>query len=161
MVEAARAAAEAIGADRVGIRLSPYNTFNDLPAHDGTHEQYVTLAKGLRGLLYVHLVQNPHAGFAATAAAIREAFGGPVILNGGFDRERAEAALADGRTDLVSFGRPFIANPDLVDRLERGVDLAAPDPSTFYTPGPDGYVDYPTASATPSRTQAAAAAAPR
>lgn len=147
VVEVAHAVAEAIGGDRVGIRLSPFNTFNDLPEPDDPaelDEQYAMLARALRGLLYVHLVTTPHAQFPATARRIRDAFGGPIILNGGFELASAEDALRAGRADLISFGRPFIANPDLVRRFETGAALAAPRPETFYTPGPQGYVDYPT-----------------
>jgi len=143
VLEVANATGEAIGRDRVGMRLSPFNTFNDLPAYDETEEQYAHVARGLRGLLYVHLIGNPAPGFARAAERIRESFGGPVILNGGYDAERAEAALASGEADLVAFGRPFIANPDLVERIRRRAELAQPDPSTFYTPGAKGYVDYP------------------
>jgi N-ethylmaleimide reductase len=145
LAETAAAVADALGADRVGVRLSPFSTFNDLPHHDEIEAQYVEVARALRGLMYLHVVANPHDGFAATAAAMRRTFGGPVILNGNFDRARAEAALAADQADLISFGRPFIANPDLVRRLLDGVELAAPDPSTFYTPGAAGYTDYPTA----------------
>jgi N-ethylmaleimide reductase len=143
VAEVAQATAAAIGAERVGIRLSPYSTFNDLPAHDEVEEQYATLARDLRGLLYIHLVASPDPGFDTTARRIREAFGGPLILNGGYDRPRAEAALASGRADLVAFGRPFIANPDLVRRLQLNAPLAAPEYRTFYTPGAAGYTDYP------------------
>lgn len=143
VVEIADACGEAIGRDRVAIRISPFSTFNDLPAHAEVEAQYTMLAGALRGLLYVHMVTNTHADFAATAAAIRGAFGGPVMLNGGFDAVRAEAALAAGDAELVSFGRPFIANPDLVGRLQRGAALASPEPATFYTAGARGYVDYP------------------
>jgi N-ethylmaleimide reductase len=143
VAEVARATADAIGAERVGIRLSPYNGYNDMPAHAEVEEQYTALARALRGLLYVHLVANPDPGFDSTARRIREAFGGPLILNGGFDRERAESTLAAGSADLVAFGRPFIANPDLVRRLELNAPLATPEYRTFYTPGPQGYTDYP------------------
>jgi N-ethylmaleimide reductase len=143
VTEVARASADAIGPERVGIRLSPHGTFNDLPAHADVDATYTTLARELRGLVYLHLVGNPHAGFGETARAIRAAFEGPIILNGGLDRDRAQAALDAGQADLFAFGRPFIANPDLVRRLQRGVTLAAPNPDTFYTPGPEGYVDYP------------------
>jgi N-ethylmaleimide reductase len=68
------------------------------------------------------------------------------MLNGGYDRARAEADIARGQGQLVSFGRPFISNPDLVHRLEVGAKLAEPDPQTFYAPGAEGYVDYPTLS---------------
>ncbi|MBL0695703.1 alkene reductase [Comamonas sp. JC664] len=143
VAEVAQASAEAIGAERVGIRLSPYNTFNDLPPHDAVTAQYAALAPSLKGLLYVHVMSNPHEGFAETARVIRDGFGGPIILNGGFTRDSAQVALEAGRADLVSFGRPFIANPDLVSRMQRGAELAAPQFQSFYTPGPQGYVDYP------------------
>ena len=142
VVEVADACGEAIGRDRVAVHLSPFSTFNDLPQHDEVHAQHTSLARALRGLLYVHLVSSAHDGFSTTAEAIRDAFGGPVMHNGGFDADRAEATIAGGRAELVSFGRPFIANPDLVERMKRGALLAAPEPATFYTPGARGYVDY-------------------
>jgi N-ethylmaleimide reductase len=143
VVETARAAAHAIGAERVGIRLSPHGTFNDLPPYPEVHATYAALAEALEGLLYVHLVGSTHADYADTARAIRAAFKGTVIHNGGFDGPRAREALARGDADLIAFGRPFIANPDLVERLRRGAPLAAPDPATFYSAGAEGYVDYP------------------
>lgn len=143
VLEAVDAAAAAIGRDRVAIRLSPYNTFNDLPIYDETEAQYLELARALRGVLYVHLVQSRHAGYAAAEEGIRRAYGGPIVLNGGFDRDSAETAISQGRADLISFGRPYIANPDLVRRLREGSPLATPDHTTFYTPGATGYTDYP------------------
>ena len=110
--------------------------------YDEVHAQYATLARSLRGLLYVHLVASRDEGFPATLGAIREAFGGPIMLNGGFDRARADATIASGQADLVSFGRPFIANPDLVARMMHGRRDRCADPDTFYTPGPAGYVNY-------------------
>jgi len=74
---------------------------------------------------------------------MRQAFDGPFILAGGFDSSTAEGALAAGHADLIAFGRPFIANPDLVERMKLGASLSAPDNSTFYTPGSKGYTDYP------------------
>jgi NADH:flavin oxidoreductase / NADH oxidase family len=103
-------------------------------------------SNGLMRDYYVHLVANASPGFEKTATAVREGFGGLIVRNGGFDADRAELALAEGRAELVSFGRPFIANPDLVDRMKLGASLSAPDPTTFYTPGAQGYVDYPSAS---------------
>lgn len=144
VVEAAQRAAEAIGADRVGIRLSPYNTFNDLPVYDAVDETYVGLARALRGLVYLHVVQSANEGFGRTATAMREAFGGTTILNGGFDRAKGDEAIASGRADLVSFGRPFISNPDLPGRLRKGATLAEPRADLFYTPGREGYLDYAT-----------------
>lgn len=146
-LEVARGAAEAIGAERVGLRLSPYNTFNGMPLYDSIEETYRLLAGALPKLAYVHLVVAQDPAFPAAAAAIRSAFGGTIVLNGGFDRARAEAALDSGEADLIAFGRAFIANPDLVRRLERGAPLATPAAETFYTPGPEGYVDYPAGAA--------------
>jgi N-ethylmaleimide reductase len=78
---------------------------------------------------------------------LRKTFKGLYILAGGFDRERAETALREGRADLIAFGRPFLANPDLVARLQANAPLNAPDMSTFYVPGAKGYTDYPTLAA--------------
>ena len=144
------AIAAAIGADRVGIRVSPYGAFNDVTPHPETHAQHVHLAGALRplGLAYIHVVDHSAMGAPAvdpaTKAAIRAAFDGAVILSGGYDRARAEADLAEGKGELVAFGRPYLANADLVTRLARRAELNAPDFSTFYTPGEAGYVDYPT-----------------
>jgi len=84
---------------------------------------------------------------AATVALIcsrfRQAGGKNIILSGGYDRARAEADLTEGAADLIAFGRPFIANPDLVQRMEKGAPLAEADQMTFYTPGLAGYNDYP------------------
>jgi N-ethylmaleimide reductase len=80
---------------------------------------------------------------ASTVDAVRAAYHGVLMLAGDFDRERAEAALAAGRADLIAFGRPFIANPDLPRRLRERLPLAAFDPGTLYTPGAPGYADYP------------------
>lgn len=143
VVETARAAADAIGSERVGIRLSPHGTFNDLPPHAEVRPTHAALAAQLKGLLYVHLVGSGHPDYAETARAVRAAFGGTVIHNGGFDGARAQEALARGDAELIAFGRPFIANPDLVERLRRGAPLATPDSATFYSAGAEGYVDYP------------------
>lgn len=132
---------QAIGSDRVGIRLSPFVTFNDL-SEVPEEEQYRLLARSLPDLAYVHVVDHAHADYPKTLAAIREEFAGPLIRNGGYDLARAEQTLSDGQAELISFGRPFIANPDLVARFKAQVKLAEPDPSTFYTPGARGYVDY-------------------
>ena len=75
---------------------------------------------------------------------LRAAFKGVFILAGGFDRASAESALSAGRADLIAWGRPFISNPDLVERMQAQAPLNPPDMSTFYTPGPKGYTDYPT-----------------
>ena len=79
---------------------------------------------------------------APTRAALRTGFKGTYVLSGGYDRARAEADLVEGKGDLVAFGRPFLANPDLVQKLATGAALTAPDFGTFYTPGERGYTDY-------------------
>ena len=150
VLEVARAAVAAIGADRVGIRLSPYGVVNAAGAYDGVDEQYIELVAELSrlGLLYVHVLDHSAMGTppvpVGIKAALRAAFDGSFIAAGGFDKTSAEQALKGGQADLVAFGRPFIANPDLVERLHRDAPLNAPDPATFYTPGAKGYTDYST-----------------
>jgi N-ethylmaleimide reductase len=152
--EVARAAADAIGPERVGIRVSPYGVLNDMGgAFEGLEAQYGELSTGLGslGLAYVHLVDHSSMGapkpelstVGLVCANFRAAGGRAVILSGGYDRERAEADVSSGAADLVAFGRPFLANPDLVERLKAGALLNEPDPATYYTAGPEGYTDYP------------------
>jgi N-ethylmaleimide reductase len=143
VVEVARATAEAIGNQRLGIRLSPHGTFNDLPPYAEVEATYTALARELRGLVYVHLVGNPHESFEQTTNAIRGAFGGTLIASGGFDLERAEATLAAKQADLIAFGKPFISNPDLTRRFQTKAPLAAANVDLFYTAGIEGYADYP------------------
>lgn len=143
VLEVAKATADAIGPEKVAIRLSPHGTFNDLPEAEGVDEQYQVLAEGLRDLVYVHVVGSPHPDFAATRALIHKTYGGPLMVNGGFEQASAEEVLESGEADLVSFGRLFLANPDLVERFLAKAPLNEPKPDTFYTAGPEGYVDYP------------------
>ena len=148
-LEVIRATTAAIGADRVGVRLSPYGAFNATGAFDGVEQQYLELVGALSaaGLLYVHVLDHSAMGAPAIPAefkrALRAAFDGPFILAGGFDAASAEAALQAGQADLVAFGRAMLANPDLVERMRRGAALNAPDMATFYTAGAAGYTDYP------------------
>lgn len=145
----AQAAAEAIGADKVGIRLSPYGVFNGTGPFADVEPQTLALVNALSdlGLAYVHVLDHSAIGAPAVPATLkaqlRAAFKGPFILAGGFDKASAEKALAEGQADLIAFGRPFISNPDLVARMAAGVALTPPDVSTFYTPGAKGYTDYP------------------
>jgi N-ethylmaleimide reductase len=153
VLEVAAAVAIAIGADRTGIRLSPFGAFNDMISDEQTGAQYEALAVGLGKLklAYIHIVDHSSMGTPAVPQAvkdaIRKAFDGTIILSGGYDAARAETDLKSDKGELVAFGRHFIANPDLVKRLAEGTELSAPDPNTFYTPGEAGYTDYPTASA--------------
>jgi N-ethylmaleimide reductase len=148
-VEVARRTAAAIGADRLGMRISPYGAAGGMVADADTDALYERLAAELQaiGLVYLHLVDHSALGAppvpASMRSLLRRTFRNTLILAGGYDRAKAEAALDAGEGDLVGFGRPFISNPDLVTRLRQGHDLAAPNFATFYTPGPEGYVDYP------------------
>lgn len=148
-LEIAHATIAAIGRDRVGMRLSPYGVFNGSGEFAAVETQYLALAKALsaQGLLYIHLVDHSSMGAPPISAdfklKLRECFHGLFILSGGFDQARAEQALREKRGDLVAFGRPFLANPDLVARMRGNMPLNAPDNSTFYVPGAKGYTDYP------------------
>ena len=152
-LEVARATVAAIGADRVGIRLSPYGVFNGTGPFPEVESQFLALAAELStiGILYLHLVDHSAMGAPPVPAdfktRLRAGFNGLFILAGGFDRATAEAALREHRGDLIAFGRPFLANPDLVARLRAGAPLNALDMATFYTPGAKGYTDYPTLAA--------------
>ena len=153
VLEVVDAAIAAIGKDKVGIRLSPYGVFNDMPLYPEMEADYGYLEQKLdaAGLLYVHLVDHSSMGAPAVSdsikATFRSAFKGALILSGGYDAERAESDLAAGKADLIAVGRPFLANPDAVERIRTGAALNPPDFATFYTPGPKGYTDYPTLAA--------------
>jgi N-ethylmaleimide reductase len=150
VLEVVDAVVQAIGRDRVGIRLSPFGAFNDMPPYDGMEADYTELAHRLdeRGLLYIHLVDHSSMGAPAVPASMkstfREVFKGSLILSEGYDAARAERDIEDGRADLIAVGRPFLANPDLVERWRTGAPENTPDMDTFYTPGAHGYTDYPT-----------------
>jgi len=148
-LEIARAVTDAIGCDRVGLRVSPHGAFNGLTGGADTDAQYTELAVELSkiGIGYLHIVDHESMGAPpvspALKAALRASFRGTYILSGGYDLARANADLAAGKGDLVAFGRPFVSNPDLVAKLQTGAALRAPQPATFYTPGEAGYTDYP------------------
>ncbi|WP_029416930.1 alkene reductase [Brevundimonas bacteroides] len=152
MLEVVSAVVAVWGADRVGIRLSPSNGANGTMDSDPA-SVFVPAAKALRpfGLAYLHLIEGEpgtpmsiKGDAPPLAARIREAFAGPLMLNGGLTRELAEKAMSEGRADLVSVGVPVLANPDLVERWKRNGPLNAPDKATFYGGGAKGYTDYPT-----------------
>jgi len=152
-IDVADAVTKAIGPERVGIRLSPYGVFNGTGEFPEVQAQYFALAARLSALrlLYVHLVDHSSMGAPPVPAdfklKLRGSFDGVFILSGGFNRMTAEPALVEKRGDLVAFGRPMLANPDLVARMRQNAALNEPDPATFYTPGPKGYTDYPTLAA--------------
>lgn len=148
-LEVVDAVIKAIGKDKVGIRLSPYGVFNDMPLYDAMDADYTYLAQQLnaRGLVYIHLVDHSPMGAPKVPDSIkqmfRNVFKGSLILSGGYDAKRAEEDLAENKCDLIAVGRAFLANPDLVARWKTGAPENAVDMSTFYTPGPKGYTDYP------------------
>lgn len=150
VLEVAESVARAIGKERVGIRLSPYGVFNDMPVYPEMDEDYAYLAGRLSdlGLIYLHLVDHSAMGAPPVPEAIKRTLRGifkqSLILVGGYDAARAEQDLAAGHADLIAVGRAVLANPDLVARWQRGAPLNAADMDTFYTPGPKGYTDYPT-----------------
>lgn len=149
VLETAAEVAAAIGPERVGIRLSPFSTFNDMKLYDEVEAQYrfvVTRLSELK-IAYVHLVLTPDPRAREFSNELRRLFSGTLIKNSGFDAETAEQALSAHEADLISFGRPFLANPDLVERFRLKAPLATPDFSLLYTPGPKGYSDYPPRSA--------------
>lgn len=148
-LEVARATVAAIGAERIGIRLSPHGALNGTGGFADVDAQYLDLTRSLSGLglQYVHLLDHSAMGAppvpAELKARLREAFKGVFILAGGFDRAGAEAALEAGQADLIAFARDFLANPDLVERMRTNAGLNPLDMSTFYTPAAKGYTDYP------------------
>jgi len=147
ILETAARVAEAIGADKLGIRFSPYSTLGDLPTYspDAVDETYRYLARELNGIgiAYIHISSNPGIP-QKTFDSIRAAFSNTIILCNGVTPENAESVLAKGFADIVAFGRSFLANPDLVSRIENNALLNPVDFVTLYTPGEKGYTDYAT-----------------
>ena len=149
VLKVAEAVIVAIGKDKVGIRLSPFGVFNDMPLYDAMEADYTYLAQELnaRGLAYIHLVDHSSMGAPTVPetmkATFRKLFKGTLILSGGYDAARAESDLVANKGNLIAVGKPFLANPDLVARWKTGAAVNTPDMNTFYTPGPKGYTDYP------------------
>ncbi len=148
-LEVVDAVIDAIGAQRVGVRMSPHFTGHDIA--DGQAEEsalYLAREFTRRGIAYLHVAEPDWAGGPELRddfrQALREAFTGVLVFCGGYTAKTAEERIASGVADAVAFGRPFIANPDLVTRFAEGAALNKPDPSTFYGGGAHGYTDYPT-----------------
>ena len=137
-----------IGAARTGIRLSPVTPANDL-ADSNPQALFAYLMPRIDelGPVYVHFIEGatggPRDNIAFDYGAVRRAFRGAYIANNGYGQATAEEAVKSGRADLVAFGKPFISNPDLVERLRAGAPLNEPDVATFYGGGAKGYIDYP------------------
>ncbi|HRH50643.1 MAG TPA: alkene reductase [Panacibacter sp.] len=150
VIEVASAVAEAIGKDNTGIRLSPYGVASDMPHYPEIDATYDYLSKQLNELdiAYIHLVDHSAMGAPAVPIEIkkliRNNFKNSIILCGGYNKERAEADIESGLADLIAFGRPFINNPDLVERMANNWALStALHMDLFYTADEKGYTDYP------------------
>ncbi|MCR0983655.1 alkene reductase [Roseomonas populi] len=149
MLEVTQAVTDAIGADRTGIRLSPVTPANDARDSD-PFPLFKRAVEALApfNLAYLHMIEGATGGPRDVVpgfdyAALKAAFRGPYMANNGYDFALADTALREGRADLIAFGRPFIANPDLVERMKAGAPLATPDKATFYGGDEHGYTDYP------------------
>ncbi|WP_153769716.1 alkene reductase [Labrenzia sp. CE80] len=139
-----------IGTGKVGVRISPFSAANDILDSDpmALFSKVIDLFDSY-GLAYLHVVEGQTGGprdlpEGASLAKLYDRFFGPIMGNNGYDRQMAVNAVADGKVDLVAFGRPFISNPDLVERLKADAPLNEWDQSTFYGGGREGYTDYPT-----------------
>lgn len=150
VLEVTEAVAKEIGKEKTGIRLSPYGVASDMPHYPEIDATYKYLAEHLNkiGIVYIHLVDHSAMGAPPVSPdlkkLIRNTFKNTLILSGGYDLEKAENDLKDNKGELVAFGRPFLNNPDLVDRFKNGWPLSQElDFSLFYTPGEKGYTDYP------------------
>ncbi|MEP7118121.1 MAG: alkene reductase [Acidobacteriota bacterium] len=149
--EIATAVAATVGATRTGVRLSPNGASQGVNDSD-PHTLFTAAAAALEqlGIAFLELREPPPFGTrglpdaAPVAPAIRRAYTGPLVLNSDYDRARAQATIAAGEADAISFGRLFLANPDLPQRLAAGAALTKDDAATHYTSGPVGYTDYPT-----------------
>jgi N-ethylmaleimide reductase len=150
VIEVVTAVAEAIGKGKTGIRLSPYGVASDMPHYPEIDATYRYLSEQLYkiGIAYIHLVDHSAMGAPVVSPElkklIRKNFKNTIILSGGYDMERAEADIQSGLADLVAFGRPFINNPDLVDRFKKNWTLSQDlKMDLFYSADEKGYTDYP------------------
>ncbi len=153
MFEVTEAVAAVFGADRVGVRLSPFSGANGVADSDPMALfGHVIDRLDTLGLAYLHMVEGQTGGprdlpEGQSIAALRARFRGVYIANNGYTRSMALDAVESGAADMVAFGKPYIANPDLVERLAADAPLNEPDQATFYGGGAEGYTDYPTLAA--------------
>jgi N-ethylmaleimide reductase len=148
LMEVTQAVVEVIGADKVGVRLSPVNPFNDMKdSNPQAMFNHVAEALNQFDLAYVHALEGGiHGGGLADSfdfTAFRKLINGQYMANLGYDKARGNAAIASGHADCIAFGVPFIANPDLVERFEKNAPLNEADSATFYGGSEKGYTDYP------------------
>lgn len=148
LVEVAAAVVAEIGAERTGIRISPVSPANGVASSDPQAQfDYIVDQLNALNLVYLHVVEGATGGPRDVApfdfGSLRKRFKNTYIANNGYDLDLATSRLAEDKADLFAFGRPFIGNPDLVERLKAGAPLAAFDPATLYGGGATGYIDYP------------------
>ena len=150
VVEVTEAVTRVWGSDKVGIRLSPLTTFSDI-GDSNPEPLYLSLVEQLNAfkLAYIHVVEGDTGGTRHPAGGfdlqkLKKASNALYIANNGFTRDLALEARDNDEADLICFGRPFISNPDLVERLQQDAKLAEPDQATFYAGEAKGYTDYPT-----------------
>lgn len=151
LLEVVAAVVQEIGADRTGVRISPVSPANDISCSDPQPQyDYIVEQLSALGIVYLHVVEGATGGPRDVAPfdfdALRRRFKQTYLANNGYDLELATARLNEGKADLVAFGRPFISNPDLVQRLKTGAPLAQLNPATLHGGGAAGYTDYPSIS---------------
>ncbi|MEL6222139.1 MAG: alkene reductase [Cyanobacteria bacterium J06627_8] len=150
LLEVTQAVVSEWSSDRVGVRLSPYNPFNDMRDSDPI-ATFTYASEALRdfNLAYLHILEARSGHFLSldgvelAAPYMRKAFNGPIILNGGYDAQTGASAIRNDEAEAIAYGIPFISNPDLVKRFKIGAELNEADQATFYTHEAEGYVDYP------------------
>lgn len=148
LLEVTQAVAREIGAERTGVRISPVSPANGISCSDPQAQfDYIADELNALGVVYLHVVEGATGGPRDVApfdyGSLRRRFSNTYIANNGYGLDLAATQLAQGHADLFAFGRPFIANPDLVQRLKTGAALAQLDPATLYGGGAQGYIDYP------------------
>lgn len=148
LLEVTAAVAKQIGAERTGVRISPVSPANGISCSDPQPQyNYIVDQLSALGIVYLHVVEGATGGPRDIAPfdfdALRSRFQNTYLANNGYDLDLASARLSQGKADLFAFGRPFISNPDLVERLQTGAPLTALDPTTLYGGGAKGYSDYP------------------
>jgi N-ethylmaleimide reductase len=156
MLEVTAAVVGEIGAERTGIRISPVSPANGISSRDPQAQfDYIVDQLNALGIVYIHVVEGATGGPREIApfdfGSLRRRFSNTYIANNGYDLELATSRMNEGKADLFAFGRPFIANPDLVERLNTNAPLAELNPATLYGGGAAGYTDYPALAATGRR----------
>lgn len=146
LMDVIKSVSDVMGSGRVGVRLSPLNSFNGMKDSDPVElTRYLCNALNEYELAYVHLMRADFFGLqqADVVSVAREAYKGHLMVNMGYSPEEASQAIANKQADSIAFGTGILANPDFVERVKQGAEMNTPNPETFYTPGAEGYTDYP------------------